>query len=62
MIGWIWRMIVGRFSRCDHKWKIIQSLEYMKRSESIEGHTRRIEGMQHTLQCEKCGDLMKREI
>lgn len=62
MIGWIWRLIVGRFSRCDHKWKILHSLEYARSSKSTEGHTRKIEGMQHTLQCEKCGDLMKREF
>lgn len=62
MLGWIWRMIVGRFSRCEHKWKIIRSVDFTCKSESMAGRTREIDGRQHTLQCEKCGDLAVREI
>lgn len=55
MIGWLWRFIIGHFSRCDHKWKTIKedaiysSGIIMKAGERI--------GTSYVLRCDKCGDM-----
>jgi hypothetical protein len=54
MIGWIWRVLVGRFSRCDHSWK----------TESDKRLTDGMGGIGHRihLRCALCGDWRKRDL
>jgi len=53
MLGWLWLMIVGRFSNCDHVWKIIDQKQIRRSFET---------GTRFILQCEKCGDVKKRDV
>lgn len=50
MIGWLYRLIVGRFTDCRHEWVIFREFrgEYVWGG----GHCTR-----RTLRCLKCGDL-----
>lgn len=50
MAGWIWRVLVGRFSRCQHEWKIIET-NYFKNERG------KYVGLHHALQCAHCGDV-----
>ena len=51
MLGWLYRTLVGSFSSCNHKWKII---EHHKISDH--GGACYI-GDSRTLQCEHCGNV-----
>lgn len=54
MLGWIYRMIVGHFSRCQHKWKIHEEHALVHRKED---DTVKTIGTLTVLQCQNCGDL-----
>lgn len=49
MLGWLWRMIVGRFGFCKHKWKIIKASECGCPGGGI--------WTRHYSQCELCGTI-----
>lgn len=54
MLGWLWRMVVGRLHQCRHVWKIrdegVLDRKYASGRERL--------GVPFAvLQCEKCGDL-----
>jgi hypothetical protein len=51
MIGWLWRVIVGRFSSCEHKFEVHQEIDVV----SPYG------GKWHAydLRCEHCGKMKR---
>ena len=57
MIGWLWRMIVGRFTACEHKWQTFSEMKVTPR-----GRQEVIAGMLYGLRCEKCGDITQRYV
>lgn len=54
MIGWLYRMIVGRFVSCRHSWETIRETEMMKEGYDLPVKTR------WTLRCKSCGDITYR--
>ena len=52
MIGWIYRMIVGRFTRCDHKFEIHEERDVVTQFLGT-----RQEYRMYTLRCSKCGEM-----
>lgn len=50
MLGWLYRMIVGRFTSCSHQWAILQKINI------FEGGSRPVQ-TDYQLCCEKCGIL-----
>lgn len=76
MIGWLWRVLVGRFSICEHKWKVVSQTVIYDRVDSdgwnvaeniraLRGDPvdpRQPVGRCIALQCEKCGDITTRRI
>lgn len=57
MIGWLWRMIVGRFDVCEHKWAQFSKMEVHPR-----GRPEVLAGAIYGLRCEKCGDITQRYV
>jgi len=57
MLGWLWRVLVGRFSRCDHKWDVA---EVRRVTDRIDGGESRYQ--RYVLLCQKCGDVQSRDI
>jgi hypothetical protein len=57
MIGFIWRILIGRFTSCRHQWEIIEQNRL-----NIINHTTgaRREKTEFILRCSHCGDLMHR--
>jgi hypothetical protein len=55
MIGWLWRMVIGRFTTCHHRWMVRESItgNYV-----IGNGTRRF----YVLRCEKCGDMKNHDV
>lgn len=56
MIGWLWRLLIGRFTSCDHKWETKEELQYVTKD------TRAPAGKRVLLRCEKCGDWTMRDL
>lgn len=61
MIGWLWRVIVGRFRaepRCAHQWEIHATVTLH------DDHTskRLPVGYCYVLRCKLCGDMMQRKV
>jgi hypothetical protein len=54
MLGWLWKLIVGNFTRCDHSWKIIKEVRC---SDEWQGSWTR-----YHLQCGKCGDVKCKDM
>jgi len=54
MIGWIWRLLVGKFNSCDHEWETIESSTVQRREDNT-----RI-GKSYVLRCKKCGEMKKK--
>lgn len=54
MIGWLYRMLVGRFSQCKHHWKEMRPAMVAGRID--EGRTKD-QLICYVLQCEHCGDI-----
>lgn len=55
VIGWLWRVLIGRFSCCHHQWE-----DYRKFSGTyVYGGG---EHLIYVLRCKKCGDLKKHDI
>ena len=50
MLGWLYRLIIGRFSNCDHEWEIIKTYK-------IADTKGRHRTDRHLLSCKKCGEL-----
>lgn len=50
MIGWLYRMIVGRFHRCSHRWDVVRQSHgrYVRGGGDV--HT-------WTLRCTACGEM-----
>lgn len=57
MLGWLWRVIVGRFSSCQHVWTVRDEGSYEREWASGAEQT----GLWFVLQCSKCGDLKTKE-
>ena len=57
MLGWLYRMIVGRFSTCEHKWVVLKEVALYEDSLSAAPC-----GVRYELQCSKCGDLKSQEF
>jgi len=56
MLGLIWRVLVGRFG-CEHKWALLHEVRMFRRpSDEIP------EARQYILQCERCGDIKRRQF
>lgn len=56
MLGWLYRVIIGHFDKCSHKWKTIE--EY-----SLCDHRdHNIKFMGYILRCDSCGNIKKEEI
>lgn len=53
MLGFLWRLIVGRFSSCTHKWEILQWCD-------VTSHGTKI-GTRYHLQCTHCGNVKKKD-
>ena len=49
MIGWLWRVVFGRFTSCKHEFEIYQSGNYKSSGKVI--------GVVYHLRCTKCGDM-----
>lgn len=54
MLGYIWRMLIGRFKSHEHKLKIIQVVNVVDENDIKIGQ-------KFILQCTECGDIIKRE-
>jgi hypothetical protein len=52
MIGWLWRVIFGRFSSCEHKWEHKETHEVFTYDVL---HGKRKTGEMFTCCCAKCG-------
>lgn len=55
MIGWLWRVLVGNFNQCEHKWKLHTSVTVRDEDDDVVAN-------KLVLQCEKCGDLKVKRI
>jgi len=55
MIGWLWRIIVGRFSSCEHQWEIFTQFRLRDENNAIIGRL-------VVLRCQKCGKLKNFKI
>ena len=53
MLGFVWRVLVGRFTSCSHKWTI-------KESAAVQNWKDEEVGKIFVLQCEKCGEITTR--
>jgi len=56
MIGWLYRIIIGRFG-CDHKWKIISDHLVNGTKSDGGGSWKMI-----VLQCEHCGSVKRKNL
>lgn len=54
VIGWLWRILIGRFTSCEHRWETME-----KGQEQIDG---RCIGYFVCLKCDKCGDWKSRSM
>lgn len=54
MIGWLYRMIVGRFDSCRHNWETIGKGEVCRVSDGA------VIGHRYDLRCKSCGDVTYR--
>lgn len=62
MLGWLWRMIVGNFCGCSHKWKIIEEGKVYSYN-IFQSQGKPVEtGKSYILQCEHCGDIKHKEV
>lgn len=59
MIAWLWKLIVGDFYKCRHKWSTEQTVEVWARPE--DDHKHPVAFDKH-LRCEKCGEWEKRRL
>lgn len=57
MIGWLWRMIVGRLSACEHKWATFSEMTCHPR-----GRPEMLAGTIYGQRCDKCGDITQRYV
>jgi len=55
MLGWLYRMIVGRFTSCSHKWVIYKTIQIFSSNQDREANI----PCRHDymLLCSKCGIL-----
>lgn len=55
MIGWLWRVLIGRFRECDHHWIILHREEIRGVDDfgDENGHC----WHEYHLRCEKCGEM-----
>lgn len=58
MIGWLWRMIVGDFGGCKHKWATFTEQPLNRRDDP----NRATVGIIYGQRCEKCGDITQRYV
>jgi len=49
MLGWLWRVIVGRFSSCEHEWEDHKEIPLLNRDNEHIGNS-------YLLRCKKCGE------
>lgn len=56
MLGWLWRVFVGRFLDCSHKWE--QQGAYESKHDTYP----HFKCMIICLRCSKCGDIRKRVV
>lgn len=52
MLGWLYRMIIGSFKGCQHKWVVIADIRL-----AVPDKMDLTSGFQRDLQCEKCGNI-----
>lgn len=57
MLGWIWRLLVGRFSRCEHQWETVDVRDVLDKTDGGEDRYKR-----YILRCQNCGDVCKRDL
>lgn len=55
MLSFLYRLLVGSF--CKHKWKILRETDIYK-GNGADGELPT--ALQYDLQCEKCGDIVRR--
>jgi hypothetical protein len=55
MLGLLYRILIGRFSRCDHKWATIHH-------GALVGLGGAKTGDYYHPRCEKCGDIVVRNL
>ncbi len=51
MIGWLWRLIVGRFTSCHHRWVELERINW------VHNVTNQLGDQTRVLRCERCGDM-----
>lgn len=54
MIGWLYRLLVGSFSRCEHKWKTLDYAEITSDGVRV--------GRKYYLECTKCGEVKQKRL
>lgn len=57
MIGWLWRVIFGRFTICRHEWETMTKGPLKGANAMGEWCGQRVE-----LRCKKCGDWKKKDL
>lgn len=57
MLGWLYRILIGRFTECDHHWVILRRVDIIESDFGDIPYGRRYE-----LQCDKCGWLKSRKF
>lgn len=55
MIGWLYRMLIGSFYICHHKWEVLTKVFVV---DKISGS----KYVEYNLQCEKCGDIKRTKL
>lgn len=60
MIAWIYKLIIGNFSRCDHKWELISKRDIASSQYNLNNEL--FSSTEYILQCKKCGDIKSKSI
>lgn len=57
MLGFLWRLLVGRFSVCAHEWETVATgpIGMLDGKFTLTGHY-------YELRCKKCGDVTVRNL
>ncbi len=50
MLGWLWRVLVGRFRVCDHVWETVETTKVIATPKAIP------HAYDKHLRCTKCGN------
>lgn len=56
MLGLLYRLLIGTFKTCDHKWEKVAEFKLYA------DQGKRMMGVKYVLQCKNCGNIKDKEI